>query len=91
MRGYACRACKDGLYRYGMTRNDMIALHESQNKQCALCDKEVEMFVGKGRGGFVDHCHETGRVRGILCNRCNTVAGHLESLDAQRFLKYIGV
>lgn len=86
--GSSCRVCKDGLYRYQLNRLDMVALLESQNKQCALCDKELEMFAGR-HGGFVDHCHTTGRVRGILCNRCNTVVGGLENADLQRLLKYI--
>lgn len=89
MRGNECRVCKDGLYRYSLNRLDMIALHESQGKKCAVCDTALEMFVGR-KGGFIDHCHKTGRVRGILCNRCNTVIGGIENADLQRMLKYIG-
>lgn len=73
-----------------MTRLDMIKLHESQERKCVLCDKELELFAGRD-GGFIDHCHTTGKVRGILCNRCNTVVGGLENANLQRLLKYIGV
>ena len=90
MRGKTCRVCKDGLYRYKMNRLDMVALLESQDNKCATCDRELEMFVGR-KGGFVDHCHTTGRVRGILCNRCNTVVGGIENADLERMLKYIRV
>lgn len=91
MRGNECRVCKDGLYRYKMNRLDMIALHESQDCKCALCDKELKLFIGR-EGGFIDHCHTTGKVRGVLCNRCNTVVGGLENknIGIDRLLNYIG-
>ena len=91
MTGNECRVCKDGLYRYKMNRLDMIALHESQDCKCALCDKELKLFTGR-TGGFIDHCHTTGKVRGVLCNRCNTVVGGLENKDIgiNRLLNYIG-
>lgn len=73
-----------------MTRCDMIELLETQDNKCVLCDKGLELFSGRS-GGFVDHCHATGKVRGILCNRCNTVVGGLENANIQRLLKYIGV
>ncbi len=73
-----------------MTRCDMVKLLETQENKCVLCDKRLELFAGRS-GGFVDHCHVTGKVRGILCNRCNTVVGGLENADLQRLLKYIGV
>lgn len=90
MRGNTCRVCKDGLYRYNLTRLDMLAIHEKQNKCCALCKTKLELFVGR-EGGFVDHCHKTGKVRGILCNRCNTVVGGLENANIPLLLEYIGV
>jgi len=90
MNGKSCRVCKDGMYRYNMTRLDMIALHESQGKKCAICEIELELFNDR-KGGFIDHCHRTRKVRGILCNRCNTVVGGLENADLSKILKYIGV
>jgi hypothetical protein len=91
IKGYSCRVCKDGLYRYGMTRLDQIQLHDDQNKKCFLCETEVELFVGH-KGGFVDHDHKTGKVRGILCNRCNTVVGGLEShTNVKKLLEYIKI
>jgi hypothetical protein len=68
----------------------MISLHESQGKKCFLCEKDLEMFKNRN-GGFIDHCHTTGKVRGILCNRCNTVVGGLENADIPKILTYIGI
>ena len=89
LRGDQCRVCKNGLYRYGMTRNDMLKLHEEQDGKCFLCDQELEMFRGHA-GGLIDHCHDTGKVRSILCNRCNTVVGGFENHNNKtRLLTYI--
>ena len=87
--GKMCRVCKDGLYRYNMTRNDQLKLYEQQNKKCYLCDTELEMFNGH-RGGMIDHDHKTDTVRGILCNRCNTVVGGLENhKNVKKLLEYL--
>ena len=91
MRGNECRVCKDGLFRYKMTRNDMLKLHEQQNGRCFLCETDIEMFKGHS-GGMIDHDHKTGKVRGILCNRCNTIVGGLEThKDVSKILEYLGV
>jgi hypothetical protein len=89
--GHACRVCKDGLYRYGVTRVELLEMYESQNKSCALCNTEIKMFDGH-KGGLVDHCHNTGKVRGILCISCNTMIGRLEKLEnISDVIEYIGV
>jgi hypothetical protein len=74
-----------------MTRVEQVKLFESQGKKCCLCDTELEMFVGH-KGGFVDHDHETNQVRGILCNRCNTVVGGIENhSNLEKLLKYLNI
>lgn len=89
LRGYSCQVCKNGVYRYNMTRLDMIELHESQNKKCSLCDSELEMFNGH-KGGMIDHNHSTGKVRSILCIDCNTTVGSIENHNnPNKLLKYI--
>jgi hypothetical protein len=89
--GQTCRVCKDGLYRYNMTRLDQLKLYESQGKVCILCDSEIKMFSGH-TGGFIDHDHKTGDVRGVLCNRCNTVVGGLENhKNITKLLKYLNI
>ena len=89
--GNECRVCKDGIYRYSMNRVEQLKLFESQNKCCILCESELKMFVGH-KGGFIDHDHKTGKVRGILCNRCNTIVGGLEShANVKRLLEYMKI
>ena len=91
LRGLACRVCKDGLYRYGMDRTQQVKLLETQDFKCKLCSIEVELFQGP-RGGMIDHNHITGEVRGVLCNRCNTIVGSLENhVDAEKVFAYIDI
>ena len=56
------------LKRYNLTSEELKALGDS----CHLCGAS-----GEDRKMCVDHCHETGRVRGMLCSRCNTALGVL--------------
>ncbi len=61
------------LRNYGITLADYGAMLEAQGGRCLLCGKPH----GEGRSGVlhVDHDHDTGRVRGLLCTRCNRVIG----------------
>lgn len=57
------------LTRYGITTEEFNQLLESQDDACAICEKkEVSRFV-------VDHCHDKGHIRGILCCNCNKALG----------------
>lgn len=67
---------------YGMTPDQYDDLLLRQNGKCAIC--EVKKPGGRTKMFFVDHCHETGSVRGLLCMRCNTGLGLF--LDNSKFL-----
>jgi hypothetical protein len=48
-----------------------------QKGVCAICDKpETTVIHGRQISLAVDHCHDTGRVRGLLCRGCNNSIGH---------------
>lgn len=66
--------------RYNMTLEDYDALLIQQNGLCALCDKPPKGKAPNGKRDarlYVDHCHKTGRIRGLLCYRCNSALGAL--------------
>lgn len=68
---------------YGISDDQWDALFESQNRCCAFCGTDRS---GAWHGKFVtDHDHETGAVRGILCDRCNRRLGYfgddIEAID----------
>lgn len=59
--------------RFGMTEADYEEMAAAQDGKCAICGTTEP---GCGMGSLpVDHCHATGRVRGLLCSACNTVLG----------------
>lgn len=58
---------------YGITPEIYNQILESQNNACGICGIDKPM----GLGWHVDHCHETGKVRGILCQKCNQALGLL--------------
>ncbi len=47
-------------------------MEEEQGYSCAICG-ETERNLN--RGLFVDHCHKTGKIRGLLCIKCNMAMG----------------
>lgn len=55
---------------------DLIA---QQNNKCAICNREeTRMHNGKVTRLCIDHCHDSGKVRGLLCHACNTAIGKFE-------------
>jgi hypothetical protein len=72
--------------RYGLTPEQRDTLFARQGHACAIC-KTTEST----RPWNVDHCHTTGRVRAILCERCNIVVGRVEedAAVAQSIADYI--
>ena len=64
--------------RYGITLDHFNALNEAQEGLCAICLKEesaINRHTGEPRRLAVDHCHSTGKIRGLLCTGCNTALG----------------
>ena len=62
---------------YGLTQADYDALSRHQENMCAVCMTDLAAVKV-----HIDHCHASGRIRGLLCNRCNLALGLLrESAD----------
>ena len=59
------------LRRFGLSIEDYDTIHRAQGGVCAICRRPQ-----RGKRLAVDHDHETGRVRGLLCASCNTGLGH---------------
>jgi hypothetical protein len=57
--------------KFGLTVDQYTALLESQGGRCAICRR-----IDPGRALSVDHDHQSGRVRGLLCSSCNVLLGH---------------
>lgn len=55
-------------YEYQTTQEHIDSLYVSQNGKCAICQSEGKLVI--------DHCHNNGQVRGLLCPKCNLGLGH---------------
>lgn len=53
--------------KYNLDYVDYLQMVEDQNNKCAICNEEKQLVV--------DHCHETLKVRKLLCRMCNTGLG----------------
>lgn len=70
-------------YKYGITLDRYNEMYTNQNGCCAICGKHQDSF---SKTLAVDHCHDTGKVRGLLCSNCNTAIGKLND-DVSLVLK----
>lgn len=63
---------------FGITLEQYNEMFERQGGVCAICKKpETWLYRDKVRALAVDHDHETGRVRGLLCGNCNRAIGQM--------------
>ncbi len=69
--GSYCKSCQDyknwesAVKRFGITADEYFAMLEYQQMRCAICQRYSKQRLS------IDHDHDTGRVRGLLCTRCN--------------------
>ena len=64
------------LARYGLTLEDFEYLVSRSEGFCEICGADFEVTRD-----YIDHNHITGKVRGLLCNRCNMGLSYLEDPD----------
>jgi hypothetical protein len=69
---------------YGISAQQYAAMLTAQGGRCAICRTDKP---GGARRFPVDHCHTTGKVRGLLCVRCNANLGALEVWYAEHKAK----
>lgn len=84
---------RKNLAIYGITIEHYEAMLESQNGVCAICEETEpgKTPLGKEKMLAVDHDHDTGEVRGLLCSRCNQAIGGMRESEKliKRMLKYL--
>ena len=91
---YACKECKalrsknyynnnkkpvrnqQIKYRYGITESQYNDMFKSQQGACKICLAPATIKLA------VDHCHRTGRIRGLLCSKCNHGIGLFQDSSA---------
>lgn len=64
---------------FGLSLEQYQEMHDRQQGKCAICGQpETQLRGGKVKALAVDHCHSTGRIRGLLCCDCNQAIGKLK-------------
>jgi hypothetical protein len=89
---------KRRLHRHGLTIEQYRAMWDAQAGHCAICAVElVDIEQREGRTvpdhcATIDHCHKTGKVRGLLCRHCNLCIGYARDSIATlvRAIDYLG-
>ncbi len=75
-------------YKYGVTHAEFLHQWEAQHGCCAICKDELPdlmTYENRRRGYAIDHNHDTGAFRGILCLKCNSLLGMAkDSVDVLR-------
>lgn len=59
---------------YNLTLDEVTQMYKDQDKRCKICGNLYDTISTHG-GLYVDHCHSSGKVRGLLCAKCNQLLG----------------
>lgn len=79
---------------FGLTQDQFDQMSKEQNHGCAICTRPETTKNGKSdkpKCLSVDHCHDTGKIRGLLCFDCNVTLGRMgESVERlEAMIRYI--
>jgi hypothetical protein len=85
-------------YKYSLTIAELNDALQKQKGGCAICEEmlpDLLVYNNRRRGYAIDHNHETGEFRGILCLKCNSMLGmacdnHILLEKASQYLKERG-
>ena len=81
-----CRSCHKLdrlLYKYDLSKEEYAEMHTAQDYKCAVCGTTDPGGRAAVNSFMVDHNHETGKVRGLLCHTCNLMLGHAKDDSAR--------
>ena len=86
---------KADIKKYGLKIEDLDRMVKKQDYKCAICSEDLVLFgesKDKNKIAHVDHNHDTGEVRGLLCDKCNRGLGYFRDnpeylLSAISYLK----
>lgn len=96
-----CRRVRNRLIKlklyYNITADQLQDLFNLQEGLCAICHSKISLFARKTNNltipqAVIDHCHETDKIRGLLCNNCNRAIGLFQDniqilISAAKYLK----
>jgi len=68
------------LYKYKLSREELGRLKYLSGGLCCICRKEDRLVI--------DHDHQTGFVRGLICGSCNILLGHLEKVNSENWFRF---
>lgn len=60
------------FYKYGITEEQHLQMYKDQVDKCKICERHKSEFFDRL---VIDHCHTSGKVRELLCTRCNLMLG----------------
>lgn len=89
---YVCRTCCVTRARLGSNAKsfNILKLYESQDGKCAICNKDIYLHgVNQRCTANIDHCHQTGTVRGLLCSGCNNIVAAIDSPLLENAMRYV--
>lgn len=92
-----CRECNSHsgrMLKFSIDKERFLQMLRDQDNKCKICgiDHEEWKSANNGKAFAVDHCHTTGKIRGLLCSWCNKGLGHFKDnqealLAAIQYLK----
>jgi hypothetical protein len=73
---YKKSKCRDAQLKskYNLTELELNKMFIAQDQKCVICKKQYNSASRHG-GLYIDHCHKSGKVRGLLCPTCNGLLG----------------